>query len=314
VVLNREILVIGDYYVDHIFTGAERWPAPGQEVFARTLESVPGGAFTHARALHRLDVTTAWAADLGNDELSDTIRRAAEAEGLSPSAFLEYEHPRRRLTVAVTHEGDRGFISYRDTVERPDFPSVIRNRRPGYLLTVELAVSETWRQIAEACKEVGARILLDPQHNDLTVDNVELVETLASVEVFLPNVEEAIAMTGQPDAAAAAIVLGTYVPVVVVKDGSRGAFLHHDRNTVHVSAPIAPDVVDTVGAGDCFDAGFAAAFAHGLSLRACTELAVICGSISVGGSGGSTAPRASELAFAYPHLVPWATHVRGASE
>lgn len=303
--MNREILVLGDYYIDHIFADVERWPVLGQEVFAESLSSVPGGAYVNAMALRRLDVASAWVADLGNDEFSAAIRAAAELEGINTAAFLEYPHPRRRITVAVTHEGNRGFISFKDSTECPDFASIIRARRPGFVLSSGLILGDAWQQIAASCLEVGARILLDPQHNELTVDDAELAEALRQVEVLLPNVEEAMAMTGQPDAVSAAEVLGRFVPIVVVKDGCRGALLHYNATTEHVPVTISTTVVDTVSAGDCFDSGFVAAFANGLPLRVCTELAVICGSISVGGSGGSAAPRARELATICPNLVPW---------
>jgi sugar/nucleoside kinase (ribokinase family) len=304
--VNREILVFGDPYMDHIFADVERWPVLGQEVFASTLSSQPGGAFINSLALHRLEVNAAWVADLGNDDVSRAIRAAADAEGVNTAAFLEYDHSRRRITVAVTHEGNRGFISFKDPIEPPDFAEIIRQRRPGYVHSSGLIVGRPWCEIAHACAEVGARLLLDPQHNELRIDDPDLVHLLGHVEVILPNVEEAMAMTGQRDAGSAAEALGRFVPIVVVKDGCRGALLHHNGKTELVPVPIATTVVDTVGAGDCFDSGFVAAFAHDLPLRACTELAVICGSISVGGSGGSASPRASELAANYPHLVPWA--------
>lgn len=298
------VLLIGDYYVDQIFTRVGTWVTPGREVFAEALTTLPGGAYTHARALRRLGVPVLWAADLGDDELSDRIRREAAADGLDTTCFRNHPGPRRRLTVAVTHDGDRGMVSYRDATQRPDHAAIVRQVRPTHLLAVELSMGASWRDLADACEEVGTRMVLDPQHNAATVHDLELRETLATLTAVLPNAAEAMSMTGTDSPEAAAETLGAYVPLVVVKDGAAGAVLHHERSTRRIPAPVVHEVVDTVGAGDCFDAGFVAGMVGGLPPARAVELGVVCGSLSVSASGGSAAPTAAEIAARYPHLVP----------
>lgn len=301
---RARILLIGDYYVDQIFTGVDTWVAPGQEVFAQQLVTLPGGAFTHARALHRLDAPVVWAADLGEDEMSDLIRQAAEEENLDDSSFLNHPGPRRRITVAVTHAGDRGFVSYRDNTQRPNYADMIRELRPTHVLVVELDMGQSWHLLADACADVGAEIILDPQHNTATIADLELVEVLSSLAAFLPNADEAMAMSRTDSIEAAAQALGGYVPLVVIKDGGAGALLYREGVSVRIEAPVVAEVVDTVGAGDCFDAGFVAGVVAGLDPAAAVELGVVCGSLSVQGSGGSAAPTTAQIAETHPHLVP----------
>ena len=56
---------------------------------------------------------------------------------------------------------------------------------------------------------------------------------------------------------------------------------------MHLSAAPSVPVVDTTGAGDSFNAGFIAATLDGQPLREALALAVVCGSLAVGASGGT---------------------------
>jgi sugar/nucleoside kinase (ribokinase family) len=86
----------------------------------------------------------------------------------------------------------------------------------------------------------------------------------------------------------AAQVLAERARVVAVKFGQGGG-LAISANEV-VRSEVAPtDVVDTIGAGDAFDAGFVAARLAGWSLERCLRVAVACGSLSTSDVGGTAA-------------------------
>jgi hypothetical protein len=303
------VLVLGDYYVDIVFTGLPNWPRLGDEVVAQDTITVPGGAFTHARALHRLGIAARWAADLGTDTYSEVISAAVTREGLDTSAFVRRDHPVRNLSVAVVHDGDRGFISFKEPVAERNLAALIVLHRPSVVLVAELMPRHRFAAVASAARTVGARLVLDPQHTECTVDDPALRRTLSELDVFLPNAAEAQHLTGTGTVEAAVEVLADLVPAVVVKTGADGALGTANRQTVVVPAP-AVTVVDTIGAGDCFDAGFVAAYAHASSFRACVELATLCGALSTRGPGGSAAPTLTEITERAPHLAPWAQHPR----
>ena len=64
------------------------------------------------------------------------------------------------------------------------------------------------------------------------------------------------------------------------------------------------DVVDTVGAGDCFDAGMVAGLLQGLHVRGALRLAVATGTLSVRSVGGTDGqPRAAEAARLAEHVA-----------
>ncbi|MFL1905184.1 PfkB family carbohydrate kinase [Streptomyces tauricus] len=94
------------------------------------------------------------------------------------------------------------------------------------------------------------------------------------------------AATAPESVEAAAAALAAYGPHVIVKNGADGA-LAHDGSTLLRTDGIPARPVDTVGAGDSFDAGFVAARLRGLSTADALALAAACGALSTRAHGGT---------------------------
>lgn len=306
--MNREprVLVVGDYYLDMVFAGLPSWPQPGTETFAGQVHVLPGGAFTHARALHRLGIPTMWAAQFGDDAYSRLVLDAADDDGLDTSEYLVEERPVRNVSVAASHAGERGFLSFKEPVPARDLAGAIIRRRPAVVLVAELLRGERLAALVTAARAVGARVAMDPQHVDSTLHDPALREVLQSIDVFMPNAAEARRLTGQDRIEDAVSDLAALTRTVVVKNGAEGAVAAQGPSRHRAAAPPVT-VVDTVGAGDCFDAGFVAGYVHGLDLTSCLRLATLCGSLSTLGFGGAAAPELADVARQAPDLVPWAS-------
>jgi sugar/nucleoside kinase (ribokinase family) len=88
--------------------------------------------------------------------------------------------------------------------------------------------------------------------------------------------------------------------MVVVKDGAGGAWSAYQGQIEHADAISAGEVVDTTGAGDCFNAGFL--YGHIVEKvppQRCLQYGNICGGLSVTAQGGATA------APTYDQLQRW---------
>jgi sugar/nucleoside kinase (ribokinase family) len=111
------------------------------------------------------------------------------------------------------------------------------------------------------------------------------------VDVFLPNEQEARAISGQADVALAGQNLTAQGPLVVIKRGHQGALAFQGSSQWEVpSNPIDPGAIaDTIGAGDCFDAGFLRAWHAGWKIPDCLKLGVRCGESSLRAAGGYAA-------------------------
>jgi sugar/nucleoside kinase (ribokinase family) len=145
-------------------------------------------------------------------------------------------------------------------------------------------------ELFQSLKSRGLTISLDT--NDDPDDRWEggLREVLRHVDVFLPNEREACKAAGTEDLEAAVQKLSKLVPLVVVKLGRKGAIAQ--RGTDRFASPSQEVVaVDTVGAGDSFDAGFLHEYVKGSDLPTCLVSGNRAGALSTTRPGGTEAFR-----------------------
>jgi sugar/nucleoside kinase (ribokinase family) len=82
-------------------------------------------------------------------------------------------------------------------------------------------------------------------------------------------------------------LIGLGAGAVVIKMGARGCFVAHGE--VRTEIPAYPaNVVDTTGAGDCWDAGFIAALSCGKDPVAAAQIGCACAAFGIEAVGGST--------------------------
>jgi sugar/nucleoside kinase (ribokinase family) len=82
------------------------------------------------------------------------------------------------------------------------------------------------------------------------------------------------------------------VPLLVVKRGARGASAYTEGQSIDVPS-LRVDVIDTVGAGDTFDAGFLHQWVRKAPLERCVAYGNLAGGLSVTRTGGTEAFRDS---------------------
>ncbi|MBI3175389.1 MAG: carbohydrate kinase family protein [Chloroflexi bacterium] len=123
-------------------------------------------------------------------------------------------------------------------------------------------------------------------------------ELLAVTNVLLPNEAEAKSLAGAETAEEAAKNLGAKVETLAVKLGKDGALGVLRSRRVQVQS-IPANVVDTVGAGDSFDAGFIYGYLNGWELEKSLRLACICGALSTQHAGGTNGQPTLEEALNY---------------
>jgi ribokinase len=133
---------------------------------------------------------------------------------------------------------------------------------------------------------------------------------LALVDVLTPNEKEARVLAGrdpnvdiEPQIVAQEL-LNLGVKQVVMTLGEKGALLFAASSSKHLAA-IDVQAVDTTGAGDSFNAGLAVALAHGDSIEAAVQFAIVTGAMAVTKEGViPSLPRAEEVfAFCNQHAI-----------
>ncbi|HSO13265.1 MAG TPA: carbohydrate kinase family protein [Anaerolineales bacterium] len=111
-------------------------------------------------------------------------------------------------------------------------------------------------------------------------------DLLSVTDVFLPNQTEALSITKSPDVESASKQLARKAELVAIKLGAEGA-LACSHMSISKSASISVNVIDTVGAGDSFDAGFMYGYLNQWSVEESLRLACVCGALSTQQAGGT---------------------------
>jgi sugar/nucleoside kinase (ribokinase family) len=118
---------------------------------------------------------------------------------------------------------------------------------------------------------------------------LDLEGILPHVDIFLPNYKEVLHLTRQADLASALVLLEQWANTIVVKMGSEGSLLFKNGHTTRQAAFLNEDVVDAIGAGDSFNAGFLFKYIQQESMEVCQEFGNMMGAYSTTAAGGTGA-------------------------
>ena len=117
-----------------------------------------------------------------------------------------------------------------------------------------------------------------------------MTDILPYVDVLFVDEREARNLADREDLAEAAAVLrDAGPPTVVVKQGSEGARVFAGEAVFYQPAVQVAPLVDSIGAGDAFDAAFLLGLLEGWPLERTARFAAVTAGFTVGGVGGSAA-------------------------
>ncbi len=289
-----EVVLLGDYYVDLIFTGLPDVPRLSADLYATEFDFVPGGNYRTAFALTRLGLHTGWLCDFGDDLFSRFVLEMAERDGLETGLFSHHPFPLRRVSASFSFVHDRGFISFADPVDLRSAAAVVEQCQPRAVLVPSLSYDEAQAALATSTHAKGGLLYMDCQHDAATLATPGVREALSRVDVFAPNESEALHLTGASTVEVALTELSHHVPLVIIKRGLHGALAQAGGQVLEAPA-LEVTVCDTTGAGDCFNAGFLYGHLRGYSLLDCLRIGNICGGLAVETRGKATLPSAGEV-------------------
>ncbi len=143
-------------------------------------------------------------------------------------------------------------------------------------------------------KSRGLTVSLDTNDDPADQWGGILDQVLPLVDMILPNEDELLRIAKVSSFEEALAKVGAIVPLIVVKRGSRGALVY-DCGLITEVAPLTVAAVDTIGAGDSFNAGFLAAYLQGKPYVLCAAAGNVTGALSTQRAGGTEAFRDSQL-------------------
>jgi sugar/nucleoside kinase (ribokinase family) len=295
--MSYDVTVIGEIYLDHIFTGFAAWPEQGTEIFSKDYKwELGGGAVNTACALARLGRRVRLFGMVGRDQMIAIESRLAEFD-VSAELLVE-DKEQTGVTVSISIADERTFFSYRGANEL----LAARLREPELLdasalsshvhLAMPLSSALAERLIPQL-RSQGATISLDVGYQEEWLRASSSLDVLRAVDYFMPNAKEAQLMHGSVE---------EYLDScrksgsgALVKLGAEGAVMLVDGQEIRAGVP-AVRVVDTTGAGDAFNAGFIDGLLDRKPAQKCLEQGCLCGALSTRSAGALDAlPSRAEI-------------------
>lgn len=290
-----DLVVIGEINPDLILSGEDLDPAYGQveklvEAAALTIGS---SSVIMACGAARLGLRTAFIGLVGDDVFGRFMLDAMQQRGIDTTACVITQAAKTGLSVILARpDGDRAILTFMGSMselgpEQVDTAFLSRTRHlhvGSYFLLDRLrpALPELFRE----SRVLGLTTSLDTNWDPRGKWDVGNI--LDDCDLFLPNETEACLITEQTNLPDAVEVLMRTVPSLAVKLGAQGGLARSGAEVLQLPPPPV-DIVDTVGAGDSFDAGFLYGFLNDWPLDNSLRLALACGSLSTRACGGTDA-------------------------
>lgn len=293
-----DITIAGELNLDLILYGLPEQLPPERELLAnRMMLTLGSSSAIVAHNLAVLGSSVGFQSRIGDDPLGRIALERLQQGAVDVSRVRTVSGSTTTgLTVILHHEAWRNILTYSGTIAELTWQDLdldyLADSRHFHFSSYYLQRGLRPRvgELFQRLKARGLTISLDTNDDPDDKWEGDLHEVLRYVDVFLPNEREACKAAGSPDLEAAIQKLCELVPLVVVKLGRKGSLAQ--RGTGRFVMP-APEVVavDTVGAGDSFDAGFLHQYVHGADLPTCLASGNTAGALSTTCPGGTEAFR-----------------------
>jgi ribokinase len=260
----------------------------------------PGGKGSNqAVAAARAGAEVTFISRIGADPFGQIARDTWSAEGITARVAESRESPTGAAFIYVNDQtGENAIIvvpGAADAITPEDVEAAadaIRNS-VVFVTQLEQPAAAAMRGL-ELARAAGVTTVFNPAPAGPVADDIWPL-----CDYVTPNENEAALLTGTAVASiddarrAGDILLAKGVGTALITLGEQGALLHSSEETVLVPAFSAGPVVETAGAGDAFNGGFAAALARGLDPMEATRFGCAVAGISVTRAG--TAPSMPRL-------------------
>ena len=263
------VAILGIYVADLAFR-ADRQPVMGETILGTSFAMGPGGKGSNQTvAAARSEAKVTFISKLGRDDFGDRALAMYDREGVtvlaeqvtdnSTGAAYIFVQDGTGANAIIVVAGAAGTISIADVEKHAE---AIRNAKV-FMTQLEQPIASA-RRALEIARTAGTITILN------TAPAAPLDDDIYKLcDYVTPNESEASGISGVEvvdlDSArkAADVLLRKGVGAAVITLGGQGSLLHTATQSLHIPIYPAGKVVDTTGAGDAFNGGFAAALARG---------------------------------------------------
>jgi len=299
-----DILVAGEINPDLILTGDVK-PEFNQveKLIDSAVLTVGSSSAIFACGAARLGLKVAFIGVCGDDVFGHFMLDEMQKRNVDVSNVIIRPNGQTGLSVILNQDADRAILTHLGLIadlQASDIPdSLLRQTRHFHVASyfLQTKLQPDLPALFQRAHSFGLTTSLDTNYDPFE-KWTGFDELLSATDVFLPNKTEALSITQANDVESAARQLAKKCKLVAIKLGADGALACTHNKITHAES-ISVNVVDSVGAGDTFDAGFMVGYLNDWPLEKSLRLACVCGAMSTQKAGGTEGQPTLEEAMKY---------------
>jgi ribokinase len=254
-----EIVGLGEVVVDWV-SEVPFYPKPDEKVDALSENYFPGGVTAnYLVAVSRLDGLCGFIGAVGDDFYGDFLINDFKKERIDTSLTFKKDGKKTPINFIIVAKGEKTIIQsphmYTTRLLESDLDEFYIGS--AKLLHTTIIHQKLTKKAIEIAKSYDVKISIDLEAQIASRGWQKLKEILLSADVLIPNKEGAkiITNTNSPEKAAE-ILIKKGIPIVIITLGKDGALISTRKFQKKISAYSIEKVIDTTGAGDCFNGAF----------------------------------------------------------
>jgi ribokinase len=306
--MQKPIVVVGSINLD-LVVAADRIPRVGETIIGNTFNTFHGGkGANQAVAVAKLGYPVSIVGNVGSDAFGTQLRNGLKDADVDTAFVNTVEGPSGVALITTGRLGENNIVVVPGanghlTPKLLEKAAMILEGAGFLLAQLEIPL-ETVDYLARFPERHDIPLMLDP------APARELPTTLLRRLTWItPNETEAAELikmgsqNGDQDSYATADhLLASGVKNVLLKLGARGCLIAQPNHLKKLIPAFPVNAVDTTGAGDAFNAGFAVALMRGLPITQSAVFASATAAISVSRHGAqSSMPTSTEVAAFVPN-------------
>ena len=266
--------------IDFIYSGLERFPNLGEELYSKDFDiQLGGGATVIPIILSNLGIESKLGTLLGKG-----IQSSIAEELLSKLNFTNFYNFHTKdtspvvITSAVSMPEDRAFISHCED-RTNDFTDKFATDEKVYDFLKDSKICSAIPAFPDVMKKIhseGSFVVFDVGWNE-TQNKEAIFSQLQNVDLYSPNDKEAMFLTESASPEEAVEKLADHVKFPIVKIGGKGCLSYQKGKIIHVDMPCKFNAIDMTGAGDNFLAGIVYGLHNNMDLIDCLKMGNIFG-------------------------------------
>jgi sugar/nucleoside kinase (ribokinase family) len=319
---NLDISIAGEINLDLIMYGLPEQMPVERELLGSDFQLTLGSSSAIlAHNLSALGAAVGFVTLVGRDAMGKVALERLTEGGVDLSCVrVNPGQTSTGVTLILPHGKQRHILTYLGTMAELRLQDLdldyLKSARHFHLSSQFLltALEPDLPKLFRELKEAGMTISLDTNDDPSGEWAGVFPELLQYTDILLPNEGEACRMAKKATLDEALEVLARKVPCVAVKCGAKGSVVCAGGEKI-VAGGIAIDPIDTIGAGDSFNAGFLFGWIRGWSPRECAYAGNVTGALSTLRAGGTEAFRDRDLVrrFLSEHNFPRSGQEQGAN-